>query len=294
MGCQLTPQDLTPICLQMAEVAKARLACELVSRLKFARKVIRHKNKPSLLYYIWHAEQVGLERDQFSYCLNYNPFRQDLDRLPWLLCARFNIERVSETFENVAQQVRECLRAMGRNPPSPFRFSENQQAIRVLYAFSWQKPVTELPAFLGPKLASLITFTHPFVVRSIRIYHGQEPGELSKSEIQIEPKSRMTLPRDLQKYSGQVPQRLKMLVRERERDACAYCGKKACPGDMEFHHVKPHEHGGFTLAENLVVLHVLCHDEVHRILLRTTDVRPSALFRHSALFRRLCHRSTVK
>jgi hypothetical protein len=285
--CQLTPQDLTPICLQIAALAKASLHSNTVSCLQFARKAIRHKNKPSLLYYIWHREQVGLERDQFSYCLNYNPFRQDLDRLPWLLCARFNIERVSETFENVAQRIRECLRAMEKNSPPPFHFSENQQAVRVLYAFSWQKPLTDLPDFLGPKLASLVTFTHPFVARSIRIYHGQERAEPSKSEIQIPPKPRMILPRELQKYSAQVPQRMKLFVRERERDACAYCGTKAYPGDMEFHHVKPHEHGGLTLPENLVILHALCHDEVHRILLRTTDVQPAGLFRHSVLFRRL-------
>ncbi len=58
------------------------------------------------------------------------------------------------------------------------------------------------------------------------------------------------------------PQKARLL--KRQKGKCSYCGQYFKPEDLaEKHHQKPQSQGGKNSDDNLVLLHLHCHDQVH-------------------------------
>ena len=58
------------------------------------------------------------------------------------------------------------------------------------------------------------------------------------------------------------PQKARLL--KRQKGKCHHCGQHFRPGDLiEKHHQKPQSQGGKNSDDNLVLLHLHCHDQVH-------------------------------
>ena len=60
------------------------------------------------------------------------------------------------------------------------------------------------------------------------------------------------------------PQKARLL--ERQKGECVYCGLKFLPEDnLEKHHLNPKRKGGNNSDENMALLHLHCHDQLHSL-----------------------------
>lgn len=64
------------------------------------------------------------------------------------------------------------------------------------------------------------------------------------------------------KYLTTDPQKARLLMRQEGK--CAHCKQVFKPGDiLEKHHLIPHSKGGNNKDDNLVLVHLHCHDKIH-------------------------------
>ncbi len=64
-------------------------------------------------------------------------------------------------------------------------------------------------------------------------------------------------------YLTRDPQKARLL--KRHKGKCSHCGQHFKPGDLiEKHHQKPQSQGGKNSDDNLVLVHLHCHDQIHR------------------------------
>jgi len=64
------------------------------------------------------------------------------------------------------------------------------------------------------------------------------------------------------KYRTQNPQKARLL--KRQQGQCAHCHHTFQPGDyLEMHHLRPFSQGGRNQDDNLVLVHLHCHDQLH-------------------------------
>ena len=51
------------------------------------------------------------------------------------------------------------------------------------------------------------------------------------------------------------------MVLSLDKDRCRFCGKSG--GSLHVHHVRYRSEGGKHVEDNLIALHIECHDKVH-------------------------------
>ena len=65
------------------------------------------------------------------------------------------------------------------------------------------------------------------------------------------------------KYQTKDPQKARLL--KGQKGKCHHCQRSFKPGDnLEKHHLVSNNQGGNNSDDNLVLLHLHCHDKVHR------------------------------
>ncbi len=77
------------------------------------------------------------------------------------------------------------------------------------------------------------------------------------------------------KYQTKDPQKARLL--RGQKGKCHNCQRSFKPGDnLEKHHLIPNSQGGNNSDKNLVLLHLHCHDKVHRNLNRKGKTKASS------------------
>ncbi|MDJ0718116.1 MAG: group II intron maturase-specific domain-containing protein [Prochloraceae cyanobacterium] len=85
-----------------------------------------------------------------------------------------------------------------------------------------------------------------------------------------------------ERYSTLDPQKARLL--KRQKGECAYCGLSFKPDDVvEKHHLESKSSGGRNTDNNLVLLHLHCHDQAEAQLCRSGDVVTEKLKRNAKI-----------
>jgi len=271
-------EELTPVYLQIAEAVMARLPSAIVERLVWSRKAFRHGSKTDMiLFNAWDKFQTGLERNQFNYCLNYKPLRPEDGGKIWLLQTRCNIKRIRKMSSGMRDAMRLELRRFKSACPAPFVPREDTQTVELRYTFNFERPLRQLPEIVVPLFSKLIETSHPVLIRAIDIFHGELPTTARSDSVGSLVEKRRIVRKDLGDFSATPTTRMKPVIVARYDGLCAYCGKSVKEGDLEFHHLVFKRDGGKRRVENFAPLHVLCHDEVHRLAGKDGQPPPGTL-----------------
>ena len=260
-----SPEELTPVYREMFRQIAAGLPAEIAEKFRASRSAFVHQQKTDMvLFNVWGKSQIGLERNQFNYCLNHKPLRPEPDGRKWLLQLRCNIERIRLTYPEVRDRVRHELRRLQGVCPKPFEYRENTQTVELRYTFDFIKPPSEFNRFIVPHFLALIAATHEIYADAVELFHENVSRRVVVTGVNTQPKPTRRTNKDLLVYSRSLSGKMKAEILERHKGCCAHCGKPVVEGDVEFHHVKPVSKGGLRILENFQPLHVSCHDEVHR------------------------------
>jgi hypothetical protein len=270
-------EDLSVVYARISEVVSSCLAPELADRLVWSRKPFRHGSKTDMvLFNAWDCEQTGLERNQFNYCLNYKPRRPEPDGSIWLLQVRCNMQRVAKVYPKVRDAVPLELRTLERRCPKPFVYREDEQTVELRYTFNFGRSLKTLPSYIAPKFQKLIEAAHPTLLNAIELFHRHAPPKSMGTVGTLVTRHR-EIQKDLSVYSGSLSAKMKREILERYGHCCARCNKPTHKGDLEFHHITFKSKGGLRTVENFAPLHVVCHDDVHRVADQNGNLPPTFL-----------------
>lgn len=89
------------------------------------------------------------------------------------------------------------------------------------------------------------------------------PVNCTCSSIRIaKPTPKAKQPKPLKSRPHVIPSSVKQQVFERDQYVCRWCNVPG--GTLDCHHVLPRSQGGKDRPDDLVAVHRLCHDEIHR------------------------------
>jgi hypothetical protein len=226
-----TPEQLTPIYLELSDQVSSALPADISERLVWSRNAFRHGSKTDVvLFNAWDSSQIGVERNQFNYCLNYKPLRPEENR-GWLLQVRCNLKRIAKVYPGVRDVLRLKLRSLKKVCPEPFCYREDDQTVELRCTFNLSQPLAALPKFLAPRFIKLINTSHPVLVSAIDLFHRDAPQNPAHLDIGTVPRRKKAIRKDLSLYSPTLPAKLKLRVLDLYGNRCALCNKPVRGGN---------------------------------------------------------------
>lgn len=249
-----TKEALDPIAQEAWRLARLEIRPELSARLRSMRFIGNHGSyRDVFLFDTWDTQQCGVfDKKHFKYCLAFDPAQR---KRPGQVYFHLWINRTRLYQE--AERLRTEIDAALRKVKVPgFALEIIDRYAELIHIVPGDLNATRLPAYLAPKIATLVNAAHPLLIPIIESFLYTQTKEERAAEIGSRTRA-YTGPcerrpkEEIRQYTRSIPSSMRSKVYEAAQGKCQLCGRAIDFDEMHVDHILPFARGGMTVIENL-------------------------------------------